>query len=291
MIKLLLTSLIFFSFISQGNSQSLYSATGKASFYGKKFENRKTANGEKFSNKNFTAAHRTLPFGTMVRVTNLTNNKSVIVRINDRGPYAKGRIIDLSQAAADSLDFKHSGWANVKVEELPSVDTTAVALEILNDDEPAFRFPADWIGDWKGELKIYSSQGLKKIIPMELHIRPTESPADFSWTIFYDSSARNYELSVLDSSNKYFAINEKNGILIMSSSLGNQFISRFEVEGNLLECVYEMKSHDEISMQIRSGDHDHTWTTGDIQLATDSIPQVKVYKVNVLQKAVLHRIN
>ncbi|MFI5135506.1 MAG: hypothetical protein ACHQD9_06610, partial [Chitinophagales bacterium] len=200
-------------------------------------------------------------------------------------------IIDLSQSAADSLDFKHSGWVNVKVEELPAIDTSTVALQTLKTDSPTFHFPRDWAGDWKGELKIYSSQGLKKIIPMELHILPLENSAHYSWTIVYDSSQRNYELEVLDSSKNNFAIDEKNGILIMSSSLGNNFISRFEIGGNLLECVYEMKSPDEITMQILSGNHDHTWSTGDVQVAGDSIPKVKVYEVNVLQQATLHRIN
>src|ERR1700750_2477534 len=72
-------------------SQTLYHATGKASFYAKRFEGHKTSSGEIFSNSGMTASHRSLPFGTMVRVTNLTNNKSVIVRINDRGPFIFSR--------------------------------------------------------------------------------------------------------------------------------------------------------------------------------------------------------
>ena len=69
---------------------------GKASYYGAEFEGRKTANGEKFSNYDYTAAHRKLPFNTYVRVTNLKNNLSITVRINDRGPFVETRIIDLS---------------------------------------------------------------------------------------------------------------------------------------------------------------------------------------------------
>ena len=91
-------------------SQPKYAATGHASYYAAKFDGRKTANGEIFSNKKLTAAHRTLPFGTIVKVTNVKNNKSVVVRINDRGPYAKNRIIDLSHAAADSLGIIHAGF-------------------------------------------------------------------------------------------------------------------------------------------------------------------------------------
>ena len=89
---------------------------GMASFYHDKFNGRKTANGEVFNNKNMTAAHRTLPIGSKVRVTNLKNHKSVVVRINDRGPYVKGRILDLSKAGAKKLDMEKTGLATVKVE-------------------------------------------------------------------------------------------------------------------------------------------------------------------------------
>jgi len=75
-----------------------------------------TASGEKLCDKAMTAAHKTLPMGTIVRVTNLKNNKSVIVKLNDRGPYIKGRIIDVSQAAAHALGFHKQGIARVKVE-------------------------------------------------------------------------------------------------------------------------------------------------------------------------------
>lgn len=92
-----------------------YGETGIASWYGAKFAGRKTASGERYKPSAMTAAHRTLPFGTMVKVTNLTNNKSVIVRINDRGPYIKGRIIDLSKAAAQELEFIKKGIAKVRI--------------------------------------------------------------------------------------------------------------------------------------------------------------------------------
>lgn len=90
--------------------------TGKASFYADKFEGHLTANGEKYRHSRLTAAHKTLPFGTKVRVTNLGNNKSVDVVINDRGPYADGRIIDLSKSAAEVLGFVSQGLADVRLE-------------------------------------------------------------------------------------------------------------------------------------------------------------------------------
>jgi rare lipoprotein A len=90
--------------------------TGKASFYHDKFAGRKTASGERYNRNKLTAAHKTLPFGTMVKVTNLTNGRTVIVKVNDRGPFAKGRIIDLSKKAAHKVGMIDAGVANVKIE-------------------------------------------------------------------------------------------------------------------------------------------------------------------------------
>ena len=89
---------------------------GKASWYGPKFHGRRTANGEIFNSNALTAAHRHLPFGTKVRVTNVRNGRSVIVRINDRGPFIKGRIIDVSAGAARKLNMIGSGIATVQLE-------------------------------------------------------------------------------------------------------------------------------------------------------------------------------
>ncbi len=92
----------------------------KASYYHDKFNGRKTASGEVFSNKKYTAAHKTLPFGTKVRVTNLTNDEEVIVEINDRGPFARGRQLDLSKKAfMDLTHNRNHGTLSVKVEVLP----------------------------------------------------------------------------------------------------------------------------------------------------------------------------
>lgn len=90
--------------------------TGKASFYANKFNGRKTASGERFRNSALTAAHKTLPFGTTVKVTNVKNGKSVKVRINDRGPFVAGRIVDLSSRAARTIDMHKEGVGTVKVQ-------------------------------------------------------------------------------------------------------------------------------------------------------------------------------
>jgi rare lipoprotein A len=95
-----------------------YTEKGKASFYANRHQNRKTASGEPYKYELQTAAHKELPFGSMVRVTNLDNGKSVIVKINDRGPFAKGRIIDLSRSAFQKIGNTSKGIIEVQIEVL-----------------------------------------------------------------------------------------------------------------------------------------------------------------------------
>ena len=97
------------------NSAGRYSETGLASWYGKPYHGRPTASGERFNRHDLTAAHRTLPFGTVVEVKHLGNGKTVKVTINDRGPFVKGRILDLSEAAAKRLNMLNEGVARVRV--------------------------------------------------------------------------------------------------------------------------------------------------------------------------------
>ncbi len=118
MLPTLLIGLILLSACSKKISPSKSngrSDTGYASYYGDEFNGRKTANGEIFRQSNLTAAHKKLAFGTKVKVTNLSNNKSVTVRINDRGPFVAGRIIDLSKSAAKKIDMVGAGVAKVKI--------------------------------------------------------------------------------------------------------------------------------------------------------------------------------
>jgi rare lipoprotein A len=104
---------------------------GKASYYGGRWIGRLTANGEHYHRGDCTAAHKKLPFNTMVRVTNLKNGKSVIVRINNRGPYAKGRILDLSIVAARKIDMMDAGIIPVRAEIL-------TPIEIINKPNRTF---------------------------------------------------------------------------------------------------------------------------------------------------------
>jgi rare lipoprotein A len=90
--------------------------TGIASWYGGRWHGRKTANGERYNQNSMTAAHKKLPFGTKVRVTNLKTGKSCVVRINNRGPYVRGRVIDLSAAAAKKIGSQAGGLSKVKLE-------------------------------------------------------------------------------------------------------------------------------------------------------------------------------
>lgn len=108
--------LFFFSFQAEAQIDSLLIEKGVASYYGGKFHGRRTANGEIFNKESLTAAHKILPFGTVVKVTNLKRNTSVVVRINDRLPKNSKRQIDLSQGAAGVLGMLRDGIGNVRIE-------------------------------------------------------------------------------------------------------------------------------------------------------------------------------
>jgi rare lipoprotein A len=120
-----LGAILFFSFFLGGGTSANAmgkrrytegeTQTGNASWYGNS-QGHVTASGERFDERDFTAAHRYLPFGSIVRVTNLENGRTVDVRINDRGPWKGGRILDVSSAAADVLDMKRAGIVRVKLE-------------------------------------------------------------------------------------------------------------------------------------------------------------------------------
>lgn len=116
------TLVVLLMLLAGCSSTSLSSAgvgstqTGIASFYADKYQSRQTANGERFDQQASTAAHKSLPFNTRVRVTNVENGKSTIVRINDRGPFVAGRIIDLSRSAFDQIADANNGLVRVEIE-------------------------------------------------------------------------------------------------------------------------------------------------------------------------------
>lgn len=114
-----------------------FTESGYASWYGKKFHGNKTSNGETYDMFAMTAAHKTLAIPTYVRVTNLENQRTVVVRVNDRGPFHSGRIIDLSYAAAKKLGYHQKGTAKVKIEVLTRVEDPKVASAVAGVIDPA----------------------------------------------------------------------------------------------------------------------------------------------------------
>ena len=119
-----------------------YSETGIASWYGKPFHGRATANGETYDMNSVTAAHKTLPLPTYARVTNLENGRALVVRINDRGPFIHGRIIDLSRRSAQLLGFEKEGTARVRVEAVPSPEEVEIAAKPVTPDSARFAVKA-----------------------------------------------------------------------------------------------------------------------------------------------------
>ena len=174
-----------------------YDEEGEASWYGPGFHGGKTANGEKYDKYDFTAAHTTLPLPSVVKVTNLKNNKSVYVRVNDRGPFASGRIIDLSKAAAEQIDMVRYGVVKVRVQYMPEAServarmiaqgrdpkTIDIAREVINAQKtqmaealPPENAPAEnW---WEMVQPIPSAQAKEVPVTLPPPTAPESSPFD-----------------------------------------------------------------------------------------------------------------
>ena len=142
------------------------SQTGTASWYGTKYHGRKSSNGEVYNKNKMTAAHPSLPFGTELKVTNLANNKSVIVRVTDRGPFKGRRLIDLSEAAARKLDMIRSGTAQVRMEVLSQPASEVATSTALPDSvlsEVYYVIQAGSFGDLKNaEMQSEKIKALQK---------------------------------------------------------------------------------------------------------------------------------
>jgi len=137
-----------------------YTASGQASWYGSDFHGRRTANGEIFSANAITAAHPTLPLPSYVRVTNTGNGRSMIVRVNDRGPYVAGRIIDLSHRAAEMLGYVNNGSASVKVEYVGQAPLEGDDTRML---VASYAGPADF---GRGNIQVASSESNRSLVGM-----------------------------------------------------------------------------------------------------------------------------
>jgi rare lipoprotein A len=139
---------------------------GVASWYGHPYHGRAAASGEVYDMEQFTAAHRTLPFGTLVRVTNLENNKYIDVRINDRGPFVDDRIVDLSRAAASAIDLIGPGTARVRLEILQAVPAPAPGFYVVQVGAFQYRANAERL---RGEME--ARYGAARLV-----LRPGDPP-------------------------------------------------------------------------------------------------------------------
>ncbi|MFY7862222.1 MAG: septal ring lytic transglycosylase RlpA family protein [Chitinophagales bacterium] len=151
---------------------------GKASYYGHPFIGRKTASGEIFTESMFTCAHKSLPFGTKLKVTNLNNGKSIIVRVNDRGPFVKTRIVDLSIRGAKELGLLSSGVVNVSVEIVNSKFSSLGPIDQMNKilvDENFAYVHKDDVQKMQSILDYLSTKD-QEILVMD----STQAPLDFS---------------------------------------------------------------------------------------------------------------
>ena len=137
------------------NTVGVYKSNAVASYYADKFHGRKTANGEIFDMYALTAAHKSLPFNTMVKVTNLDNGKSVVVRINDRGPFVAGREIDVSKAAASKLGMLSEGTAHVSLQILGEKENPVSATPVAAKSEELDFTTAQ---HWDVQLAAFSSR-------------------------------------------------------------------------------------------------------------------------------------
>ena len=220
-IKLTLTALLL-AVVSGAMAQ--ITEVGVASFYADKFDGKTTASGETFSQKKLTAAHRTLPFGTVVRVTNLDNNISVDVTVNDRGPFVDKRIIDLSKAAAEKLKFVAKGTASVKVEVISLPESNAASASEIrrNSSTPA----------WPGSQSAADEQPVEaqtETAPRTTQVTEIQTPA-----------------------NEYFKIESTP---IHPKGFGVQLAS-YQEAANLVKRCAEIKSLVNKDIMIQIGDKD-----------------------------------
>jgi rare lipoprotein A len=163
-------------------------ATGTASWYGEAFHGRRTANGEIFDRNAITAAHPTMPLPSYARVTNLRNQHSIIVRVNDRGPYHGGRVMDLSQRVADALDFKRFGTARIRIEQLGKAglagsDDKKLMATLRTDGTPAqlegySSGPATMIAEAPATQRVASLERPQTERPATRDTLRTPAPAD-----------------------------------------------------------------------------------------------------------------
>lgn len=159
---------------------SSFSQTGKASWYGNQFHGRKTSSGERYNMNALSAAHKTLPIPSYARVTNMQNGKSVIVRVNDRGPFHGNRVIDVSKAAAQQLGFINQGTANVKVEQIIPGQTAAQTIITPNNKE--FFVDLKSFGTER-EAQAYMNQAARNLSAGMMNPRVSMEKRDYEYVV------------------------------------------------------------------------------------------------------------
>ena len=185
-----------------------FSQRGKASWYGKKFHGRNTANGEIYNMYAMTAAHKTLPFDTHVRVRNLTNHRTVEVRINDRGPFARGRVIDLSYQAAKKIGMVGPGTADVEIVALRSIALTKPPDETDQSEVPVNFYEGNFTVQIGAFSELKNAERLKQQLD--------RSYENAHIAVFYDGYNTFYRVrvgrcSTLAQANRYEAYMIQNG--------------------------------------------------------------------------------
>ena len=136
---------VFTLFCTLNVSTQLWAERGRASYYHNKFHGRKTANGERYHIDSFTCAHLRYPFGTWLRVTNLWDGKSCVVKVNDRGPFSKKYCIDLSLAAAKKIGIVGTGHAMVEIQKLKSRDDVVIPFPLEEEEEDILDIELDFV--------------------------------------------------------------------------------------------------------------------------------------------------
>lgn len=232
-------------------SYSEYTEEGMASWYGPGFHGRKTANGERFNTNDLTAAHKSLPFNTLLRVTNLENGRYTIVRVNDRGPYARGRIIDLSYAAKTEIGM--GGLAKVKIEivnaneeEETSEDISLLTLfeDAVSKNSRVFIEYNDPTGNLNS-LKNSPGDEFRRVLNSFKKVKVIVDNNNSILNSIAGSSLNDNRLHYLDISDK---LNTFNGYSIEVDELGN------ESDAVRLMDILESQFNDVILVEIVNGD-------------------------------------
>ncbi len=268
-VAVVLINLISLSLISQVQAKTKevspdFVQVGEASWYGPGFQGRKTANGERFDTYEMTAAHKTLPFNTLIKVTNLHNDISVVVRINDRGPYIRGRIIDLSKAAKEEIQM--GGLAQVRLEVyIPEEELQAEEeqedLAPLNLFDQVFPVTSKIFVEWNGDSAIdgeISDEQLNSIFSASrIKIKVlTPDTEDASLNIYEESSA--------DIAKNYLDITKKikfiNGYSIELATFDNQtecdkLVNKLETEKFKNIFLEEMNNGNKTTMKVLVGNY------------------------------------